>query len=609
MSSKVCSKCGARIPGDSVFCEECGAKLSAETESDTKRLVFKKAVYESQVEVGPSVSTTTTAKAPRTASKTRLLTSVVLLVIAVVSTAYLMYPSMPHTVSEVYIGSSTSTSTYLSYSTHLTGTIVSATTTRENCRKGDCTTRTLTVSSYSSFYTAEQVLSTQYSHTITHSYTTSRSEIIPPHSYLGLSDSAFAIVTIAEFGVLVGVLIFLFLRKPSVAKRIGPMEVEPPKVKPVEPAAVPKDKETIKPPNLVPVLTLTLITLNVLFFIAEERRGGSENMSVLIEMGAVTSSVLTYGEYPRILLAPFLHVGAGHLISNMYALLFIGWALERVYGHLRFAAAYFLSGTVGSLLSAMTIPIGVVGAGASGAILGCLVALVVLQSRFSHVSFGLRLGSAVLSLVYNLLAGLLPGSGIDNAAHFGGAIGGLLLALTVPPPEEFFSHVALQMKPDYVLEQKASTEQAGRTGGQKTGYQKIILASVLVVLLLAGAFALASYPRLLVSDARISSSYYLFSGSTVAGYVKIQIGGSGAFELQSVTVTLDNAPLSVRYTERAFLLPQQLSLNVAGPASSTLPPVSSILVVTVDGTWGALGSTPTIPVHITAQETIEWTYS
>ena len=235
MSSRVCSKCGAEIPVDSVFCEECGAKLSAETESDTKRPVFKKAVYESQVEVEPSVSTTTTAKAPRTASKTKLLTSVVLLVIAVVSTAYLMYPSMPHTVSEVYIGSSTSTSTYVSYSTHLTETVVSAAITKQTCRREDCITRTLRTSSHSSFQTTEHVLSTQYNQVRTYSYTTSRSEIVPPYAVLGLDSTQFALVTAAELAVLIG--IALLLLRPT-GNALG--QLQPPKVEANEESVVPE---------------------------------------------------------------------------------------------------------------------------------------------------------------------------------------------------------------------------------------------------------------------------------------------------------------------------------------------------------------------------------
>jgi len=130
----------------------------------------------------------------------------------------------------------------------------------------------------------------------------------------------------------------------------------------------------------------------------------------------------------------FLHIGFSHLASNMWALFFTGSALERIYGHGRFLVVYIVSGLCGSILSAVSIPAGVVAAGASGAILGTLAALIILQLRFSRFSLGFGLGSAILSLSYNILSGFVPSSGIDNAAHLGGAIGGALLSVFITPP-------------------------------------------------------------------------------------------------------------------------------------------------------------------------------
>jgi len=122
-----------------------------------------------------------------------------------------MYPWMPHTASEVYIGSSTSTSTYVSYSTHLTETIVSAAITKQTCRKEDCTTRTLATSSHPSFQTTEQALSTEYYEVRTYSYTTFRREIIPPYAALGLAPIQFGFLTLVEFVVIAGIAV-LFRR-------------------------------------------------------------------------------------------------------------------------------------------------------------------------------------------------------------------------------------------------------------------------------------------------------------------------------------------------------------------------------------------------------------
>jgi len=170
-----------------------------------------------RVEAEPSTTTTTTAKVHRTVGRARLLASILLLAIAVASTAYLMYPSMPHTALEVYIGSSTSTSTYVSYSTHLTETVVSAAITKQTCRKEDCITRTLTTGLRSSFSTTEEVLSTQYSQVRIHSYIT-RTETVPPYAIVGIDLTRFALLAVIEFN-LVGIMIILL--RPASSQRDG----------------------------------------------------------------------------------------------------------------------------------------------------------------------------------------------------------------------------------------------------------------------------------------------------------------------------------------------------------------------------------------------------
>jgi rhomboid protease GluP len=218
------------------------------------------------------------------------------------------------------------------------------------------------------------------------------------------------------------------------------------------------DRETkVRPPKLWPIVTLGLVAIDVIIFSLEESRGGSENISTLIQMGAIYKSSIGM-QYYRIFTAIFLHIGANHLVSNMYALIIIGWNLERIYGHVRFLTVYIGSGLLGSLVSAFTIPQGIVAAGASGAILGCLAALILLQSRFSHVSVGIQLGSAVLSLFYNLVSGLAPGSSIDIAAHFGGAIGGVMLSFLISPPASFFQHINAQLR-----SQSEESRNAGKT--------------------------------------------------------------------------------------------------------------------------------------------------
>ena len=100
---------------------------------------------------------------------------------------------------------------------------------------------------------------------------------------------------------------------------------------------------------------------------------------------------------------------------------------------------YFVSGIAASITSAIFIVSNGVAAGASGAIFGVLGALIVSirrSPRFRHASWtrGL-LQQLILWAGINIIIGFMPG--IDNAAHIGGFVCGLILGLAphrIPPP-------------------------------------------------------------------------------------------------------------------------------------------------------------------------------
>ena len=376
------------------------------------------------------------------------------------------------------------------------------------------------------------------------------------------------------------------------------------------------DKERVvkmAPPRLFPLVTLALVCLNVAMFVLEESAGGSETQSVLIRMGAIYVPLMHDIGYVRLLTAAFLHIGSAHLVANMYALFFIGWGLERVYGHARFVVVYLLSGVVGNILSALTLPANFVAAGASGAILGCLVALVVLQLQFSHVSFGVGLGSAILSLFYNLISGLVPGSGIDLAAHFGGAIGGLVLALAIRPPAAFLASVGRQVTLPVEVQphQPSDADQSGAARqqtmkGQKRGSSsaRVVLASIVLISLVVGVVTFTAYPGLQVTDVRLWGRGLEFGAGSVSGTVTVQVSGRGTFHLQRVGVTLGGSTCSVQVSEATFGLPWRTELQVT-QCSVTSGLLNTYLVVSIDGTWAPAGGL-TIVVHLSAETAVQW---
>jgi rhomboid protease GluP len=139
------------------------------------------------------------------------------------------------------------------------------------------------------------------------------------------------------------------------------------------------------------------------------------------------------GEVWRLLTSCFLHFGLFHLLMNMYALVYIGSLLEPLIGRYRFLMAFLVTGTLASLASVWWYPV-IIAAGASGAIFGMYgIFLALLTSSYLEQSarkaFFMSIG---IFVGLSLLNGLNTG-GIDNAAHFGGLISGILLGYAFLP--------------------------------------------------------------------------------------------------------------------------------------------------------------------------------
>ncbi|HHV54567.1 MAG TPA: rhomboid family intramembrane serine protease [Firmicutes bacterium] len=164
--------------------------------------------------------------------------------------------------------------------------------------------------------------------------------------------------------------------------------------------------------------TNLLIAINLAVFITDFILGG-----VLTQFGLKFGPAIWQGQYYRLVTALFLHAGIFHLLFNLYALYYLGPALEIGLGRHRFWLLYLLSGVTGNLLSLRLAPLAP-SLGASGAIFGLLGYYLYLSLALPRPS--LRQG-VVTIIVVNLLWGFLPGSRIDNFAHLGGLLGGFLL--------------------------------------------------------------------------------------------------------------------------------------------------------------------------------------
>lgn len=189
----------------------------------------------------------------------------------------------------------------------------------------------------------------------------------------------------------------------------------------------------------VPV-TQVLIAANLLVFLAMLAGGAGlwhSSNGVQLAWGANFGPATQDGQWWRLASALFLHFGALHLALNMWALWDGGQLVERLFGPLRFAVVYLLSGLAGNLLSLVAHGGQAVSGGASGAIFGTYGALLVVlwnerQSLHPHEFrwlFWGALGFSAATIVFGLL---IPG--IDNAAHVGGFLSGLLGGLMLWRP-------------------------------------------------------------------------------------------------------------------------------------------------------------------------------
>jgi rhomboid protease GluP len=188
----------------------------------------------------------------------------------------------------------------------------------------------------------------------------------------------------------------------------------------------------------VPV-TLTIIVANLLVFAATLNAGAglwhSPN-GVQLAWGANFGPATQDGEWWRLGSALFLHFGLLHLGMNMWALWDGGHLVERMYGHARFVLIYFVAGLAGNLASLVVQGSGAVSGGASGAIFGVYGALLayVWRERGEMHAADFRWlfwGASAFTALAIAFGFVIPG--IDNAAHLGGLMTGVLAGLALIP--------------------------------------------------------------------------------------------------------------------------------------------------------------------------------
>ena len=177
--------------------------------------------------------------------------------------------------------------------------------------------------------------------------------------------------------------------------------------------------------------TPILIDLNILVFIVMIASGVgimSPSTLSLLKWGADFGPLTLTGDWWRAVTCNFIHIGAFHLLMNMYAFMYIGLLLEDLIGSRRMFMSYLLTGLCSAVFS-LYMHGETISAGASGAIFG-LYGIFLAFLFFHRIAKEQRkalLTSILIFVGYNLVYGMK--AGIDNAAHIGGLLSGFLLGI------------------------------------------------------------------------------------------------------------------------------------------------------------------------------------
>jgi len=234
-------------------------------------------------------------------------------------------------------------------------------------------------------------------------------------------------------------------------KRPHPLEVKPEK----QPQS-PRQRTTLHIPSVRPRVTYVILAVNIGLFLV---RAVSPvvDLDLLVWGANSPHEVFQLREYYRLFTSMFLHSGiydafgnyvfanSLHLVFNAYFIYRIGYYIEPLFGHVRFALIYVLGGLAGgvasNLVNSLLGSMNVYSVGASGAafaLIGAELVFLFHHRRLLRHQARAQIQSLITIIVINLLFGFATSLGlsetrVDNWAHLGGLAGGLILAWFISP--------------------------------------------------------------------------------------------------------------------------------------------------------------------------------
>lgn len=205
-------------------------------------------------------------------------------------------------------------------------------------------------------------------------------------------------------------------------------------------------------PTSKPIITKILVTLILIFFIIEVLTGALNNERQLIFLGAKWNYGIKHGEYWRFITCTFLHGNLYHLLLNTVAIYTFGKEVESLYGSYQFLIFFLLSSwgaTLCSFVFSNHLSIG-----ASGFAFGLIGNLIVFyflnRKQLSGANNRLKTmyTLAILNIIFSFI---LPN--IDNFAHLGGLITGIISSISCTPKYQIKSKETIEGSYSYIHKQ------------------------------------------------------------------------------------------------------------------------------------------------------------
>lgn len=202
--------------------------------------------------------------------------------------------------------------------------------------------------------------------------------------------------------------------------------------------------------------TYSLITVMVVLFLMtmffDIITAGNLNFAeILVFFGGENLPLVLDGEIWRLVTAAFLHADLIHIAMNLYSIWFIGRYIESFFGSRNLLSIFIFSAIGGSLFSLLVTfasavlgfatfdsALATVSVGASGGLFGYMGFLIGSKMRRDPYTPDLPIDerSLIPVVIINLLYGFMV-PGINNWAHIGGLITGILLSFVLKSVNSF----------------------------------------------------------------------------------------------------------------------------------------------------------------------------